>query len=160
MDKTSKVSIVVALIAIVIAISGYFTPQVHNVVGGVTTGTAFPHGISVGLQSLSATNIAKILVGTCNAQTSTAPFAATSTSQFVCTAIGARAGDLVTATLPVGAGANSNGPGAPYAGFDTISAYATTSDQIGFTIANLTGAATSSYAQATTGVEYMVMTTQ
>jgi hypothetical protein len=95
--------------------------------------------------------------GTCNPSTGSSSFAATTTQQFYCPVTGVQAGDLVIADLPQGAGANGSGPGSPYGGFALIAAYATTSNQIGMTYANYTGAATSSYSQATTTVEYRII---
>jgi hypothetical protein len=67
---------------------------------------------------------------------------------------GVNAGDNIVADLPIGAGFNPNGAGSLSTGFVLVSAYATTTGVIGFTIDNFTGAATSSFAQATTTVEY------
>lgn len=96
--------------------------------------------------------------GTCNLTQSIAgSFAATTTQQFYCSVTGVSAGDLVIADLPVGAGVNSSGAGSLSGGFGVTAAYATTSNFIGVTLANFTGAATSSFPQATTTVEYRVL---
>ena len=131
--------------------------------GGITTGTNFTHGISVGnTVSLGTvpTNISKILVGTCTGVIDGTTFAASSTAQFVCPVTGVASGDSVSVELPVGAGTNARGAGSLSMGFSVVAAYATSSNQIGFTLANFTGAATSSFAQATTGIAYTVIGTQ
>lgn len=103
--------------------------------------------------------VSELIKGTCNiTPAGSATIAATSTAQFYCSVIGARAGDVVMADLPIGAGANpGTGGNSLGAGLQVVTAYATTSDVVGFTIANLTGAATSSYPQATTSVEYLIL---
>jgi hypothetical protein len=92
----------------------------------------------------------------CNLSTG-ASFAASTTQQFYCTVPGVASGDLVMADLPVGAGVNGSGAGSIYDGFIVVAAYATTTNQVGVTLLNQTGAATSSYAQATTSVEIRVV---
>lgn len=98
-----------------------------------------------------------VINGTCNLATTAASFQATSSVQFVCPVTGARSGDLVIADLPVGAGNNTSGAGSAGGGFVIVGAYATTSNSIGVTLQNDTGAATSSYPQATTSVEYRIL---
>lgn len=117
--------------------------------------TNMNEGLKVG--TTSADTFVNMKHGTCNAQTATASFSASTTAQFVCSATGVRSGDQVFAFLPVGAGANANGAGSPFGGFDVVATNASTSDQFGFTIQNNTGAATSSYAQATTAVSYFIV---
>lgn len=103
--------------------------------------------------------VAELIKGTCNAVAAgTSTIAATSTAQFYCAVTGARSGDVVMADMPIGAGTNSSSGGSSVgAGFLMVSSYATTSDVIGFTIANLTGTATTSYPQATTSIEYTII---
>lgn len=102
------------------------------------------------------TALSNIVAGTCTATFSSASLAATSSGQFFCTATGVRASDKVLVQLPAGASANAQGAGSIYGGFVTSGAYATTSNRIGFNITNLTGAATTSFAQATTGIQFFV----
>jgi hypothetical protein len=149
----------VALIVVaIIAIGGYAYPHAGALLGRV--GTQFPHGITIGDTSLSASNLSKKIVGTCNPTFSGTSLAASSSGQFFCTVTGARSGDNIRVTLPVGAGANAQGAGSIYGGFVLSGAYATTSDVIGLNITNFTGAATSSFIQATTTVQYEITTTQ
>lgn len=145
-----------------VLVGGNHQPQ-SMVVGGITTGTNFTHGISVGSTvtlGTVPTNISKILVGTCTGNIDGSSFAASSSAQFVCSVPGAAANDSVSVELPVGAGKNANGAGSLSMGFTVVSTYASSSNQIGFTLDNFTGAATSSFAQATTGVSYTVIGTQ
>lgn len=131
-------------------------------VGGstATVRTDFSAGLSIGpvpTSQLSTSTLNAIYKGTCNARTSSVSFAASTTQQFICPAVGVRSGDKVFATLPIGAGANSRGAGSTFGGFGLVSAYATTTDVVGFTIANNTGAATSSYPQATSSINFLVI---
>ena len=106
---------------------------------------------------VNGTAVTQAQYGTCNLSTGTASFSATTTVQFYCAVTGVAANDLVIADLPVGAGKNDNGAGSPQGGFSVVAAYATTSNMIGVTLLNLTGAATTSYPQATTSVEYRIV---
>lgn len=127
--------------------------------GASNIGTVVPNlqwfsgGIRIGDNNSS--QLSEVLKGTCNITGPT--LAATSTAQYFCTVTGVKAGDNVFADLPVGAGANNAGAGSLSGGFNIVAAYATTTNRIGITISNLTGAATSSFAQATTSVEYFVI---
>lgn len=97
----------------------------------------------------SGTAVNSIIYGTCNPTEVGTSLAATSTATFICSVPGVTAGSNVIGDLPSTA-ANTAGA------FVLVNAYATTSGAIGFTILNLTGAATSSFSQATTSVEYLV----
>lgn len=138
------------LIAIVIAIGGYFHPQIESIVGAA--GTRFPHGITIGLPTSSPSNISKIITSTCTAATTQLPLEASSTDDFTCTATGTVAGDNVSISLP------ANGD-STYGGFVVGYAVAST-DTVTFGITNLTGAATSSFPLATTSVRVRVFSTQ
>lgn len=108
--------------------------------------------VTIGASGTAQTNF---LFGTCNpTQTTAGSQAATTTSEFVCTVPGVLAGDKIVGDMPVGAANNPNGPKSPQGGFVLVSAYATTTGVIGFQIANLTGAASSSFPQATTTIEF------
>jgi hypothetical protein len=86
--------------------------------------------------------------GSCNpTYYGTLPLAASSTGTFACTVSGIAAGDYLEGDLP----ATETG-GTP--GFIITSTYATTSNIVAFTVYNISGSATSSFKQATTGVEY------
>lgn len=96
--------------------------------------------------------------GSCNLSQSTAgSHAATTSKEYFCAYTGARAGDTVIAELPPGAGAYTSGASSIFGGFVINSAYATTSNVIGLTMMNNTGAATSSFAQATTTVRLHIL---
>ena len=114
----------------------------------------FVNGITVGDQG---TAIADDLFGTCNATFSGTSLAASSTGQFFFSVTGARSGDLVLVSLPAGAGANAQGAASIYGGFSIAGTYATTTDVIGFNVLNVTGAATTSFRQATTSVQYRIV---
>jgi hypothetical protein len=144
----------VALVAVVIiAIGGYFFPASSKLAGNVSptdisatnfTEVTASNGILIGS---AGTGINQLLHGTCTA-TVYASLAATSSQLADCTVAGALPGDHVFVALPNSANAGEN---FAIAG----SAASSTAGHIAFTIENLTGAATSSYAQATTGVEYL-----
>jgi hypothetical protein len=114
----------------------------------------YGNGLTVGDQG---NDIDDALHGTCNASFSGTSLAASSSGQFFCSVTGARSGDRVFVMLPAGAGAHAQGAGSPLGGFAASTGYATTSDRIGFNIVNMTGAATTSFRQATTSVQYWVL---
>lgn len=106
----------------------------------------------------NGTQLTQVLKGTCNpTQITPGSFAATSTSQFYCPVSGVTAGDLVLAVPPPGVGTYASGAGSLYTGFEIIASYATTTNAIGFTYANNTGAATTTFPQATTSVGYVII---
>lgn len=161
-------SLWVALIAVaIIAIVGLFTPaaqQISQFVGGITNydsvetaGLAVGSGCDNEGSTCTGTTVTQVLEGTCNpTQAAKGSHAATTSLQFFCAVSGVVAGDRVTVIPPVGAGANISGAGSIYGGFVVNGAYATSSDFIGFNVLNLTGAATTSYPQATTTWAYKV----
>lgn len=158
----SWLALVVALVAVTAAVVGGNNQPVQNT-GAVTPGTRFPSGITVGNPAnLGAypTNISKVIAGECNARLVGTTFAATSSAMFLCDVTGVRAGDYVNVALPVGAGINPTGAGAISGGFIVGTSFATTSNVIGFSITNMTGAATTSFSQATTSVEYLILGVQ
>ena len=129
--------------------------------GGFKTEKSF----SVG--STTPKDIINIGGGTCNLTTGVAggasgnnTFNASTTKMHYCAATGVRAGDQVFVTIPsaIAGQASSSVLAGPSLGLGLFSAgaTATTSDIIGVALMNLTGAATGSYAQATTGVQYLI----
>lgn len=119
----------------------------------------FSAGLSIGDPGSSAapkaTKIVFEKIGTCVAKFSGTSLAATSTGQFFCTGItGVKSGDFVRIILPAAARTASNSWISPVG-----NGYATTTDTIGFDLANWTGAATTSFAQATGTVGYSVIRT-
>lgn len=97
--------------------------------------------------------------GSCNLSQSVAgSHAATTSKEYFCAFTGARSGDTVLVSLPVGAGNNPNGPSSALGGFAVNGlGYATTSDRIAVQLVNNTGTATSSFAQATTSVRVFIV---
>ncbi len=172
MTDTTKVW--VALIAVaIIAIGGYFSPhgaaptvqdntQLAGSIDGPTTYGILGTGqIKVGsgcangfkYSGCTGTAVNKILQGTCNiTQNSPGSFAASTTALFFCPVTGAVANDNVDVVLPAGAGT----PATPGEGFHVVSSFATTSNQIGIILSNDSGAATTTFKQATTGISYFI----
>lgn len=156
------IGVVTAIGIAVVALFNTFSSQPSF--GGITTGTAFPHGISVGNPAslgTNPTNLKLILTGTCNLSQSVAgSHAATTSKEYFCAVTGVPAGSLVSVDLAPGSGAYTSGASSLYGGFIAGAAYATTSNVIGVQIDNFTGAATSSFPQATTSAEYFIWQTQ
>lgn len=111
-----------------------------------TTGTLHATSTDISTLTVDGTDVEEIRHGTCNLS-STASFGATSTLSHTCTATGVASGDRVFVTLPSAASAGTFG------GF-AVSGATAGSGSITVVLQNLTGAATSSYAQATTSVMY------
>lgn len=92
-----------SLIAIVIAIVALFTPVGgKSLFQGITTGTAFPHGISIGNPAtlgINPTNIKTFLGGTCSLIASSFTVAASSTVAMDCAVTGVTPTDLVFGQL-------------------------------------------------------------
>jgi len=103
----------------------------------------------------NGSTLTNFIFGKCNVtQTTPGSQAATTTAQFYCAVPGVNAGDYIIGDMPANAGNYPNGSLSPQGGFDLISTYATSSGIVAFQIANFTGGASSSFAQATTSVEY------
>lgn len=143
-----------------ITVTGPLHYQAESFLQGVGFGTRNQSQFdNAGKLTVGASGTAKTqeLFGTCNpTQYSPGSFAATTTSQFFCAVTGVNSGDKVFISLPIGAGANTNGSASVYMGFAAWG-YATSSNQIGITYANWTGAATTTFPQATTSVQYHVI---
>lgn len=138
MNSKTNAWVWVALIAVaVIAIGAYAFPkqvqQAADLAGGVTTGTLFPHGISVGLQSTSPTNLANFKVGTCNMIASSFTIAASSSVAVDCAVTGVTTSYIVQAWF---ATSSANGAGWQV----TQSSASTTAGFITMRIVNNTGA--------------------
>lgn len=171
MTTLQKWAGVLALVAIVIAIGGYFYPQIKIGIGAIADTTNFSKveasSLAVGATGCDdqyatciGTPISNVLTGTCNLTSNaavTASFAATTTGQFYCAISNVAASDNVFVTLPAGAGTNLGGASSLAGGFNLVSAYATTTGILGVTLLNVTGAATSSFTQATTGITYFII---
>lgn len=157
-----KTTLIVAIIALVVGVSALFfaLPGGTKAVGAEyqTLFQNFAAGLSIGdpgsQVSPRASKLTFVKAGTCNSTFSGTSLAATSTGLFYCSNIlGVKAGDIVQATLPSTARTGAN------QWFEIIDGYATTTDRFGFDMANFSGAATSSFRQATTGIQYEVYRT-
>ena len=90
-------------------------------------------------------------------------FNASTTKIHYCSAPGVRPGDQIIVTPPSGTlltGVSSSSPLSGISLFGSLQfngAFATTSNVFGISITNWTGAATGSYAQATTGIPYLIV---
>lgn len=158
MTNAFKYAGVLALVLAIFALGGANFASVSRAFGASYQGTVVPNlqwftgGIRTGDQNASTAS--EEIWNTCNPTFDGTSLGATSTGQFICSAPGVKAGDLIIGDLPVGAGKNANGAGSPVGGFVLTNAYSTTSGQVAFTVLNLTGAATTSFAQASTSLEY------
>ena len=127
--------------------------QMEAFLQGLATGAANQSSFSnTGALTLGASGTAvnNLLFGKCNVtQSSVGSQLGTTTAEFFCTAAGVKANDFIIGDMPQGAG-TASGTG----GFILVSAYATTTGRVEFQIENFSGAATSSFKQATTSVEY------
>ena len=133
-----------AVIVVALFLSGHQPSVSSPTLGGTETVLMWLGG---GVRTGTGNPVTNVLENTCNAAIATLPLAATSTQNATCTVTGARTGDKVFVSLPrIGIAAGA---------FLVTHAVAST-DTITFGILNLTGAATSSFAQATTSVMYRV----
>lgn len=168
MNTLSKYSGVLAVVAVLIAI---IAPQFDgNSFGNVTQsfwdtangyrvdGTAVIDGDGSLIIGTNGTTVTDIITGTCNlSQNSAGSHAATTSMEYYCAVTGVTSGDQVFVSLPQGAGAYAAGGSSPFGGFTVNTAFATTSNVIGVSVYNGTGAATTSAAQATTSVQYLIL---
>lgn len=156
--------IIGGLVAIVIAIGAIvYIQHTPNKLGGVSNvDTLSATGLQVGTNCNSSgstcggTTISQLLSGTCNA-ISYSSLSASSTLRVDCAVTGVVSGDKVFVSLPV-----SNKAGALNVGANGIvlaggAAASSTSGYISFDLFNASGAATSSYPQASTSVQYWVV---
>lgn len=103
----NKSLIIGLLITVVIAIGGYYFPQVQKALGVV--GTRFPNGLAVGSTASvtqnkmtignSGTAIGNFLFGTCNLLGADMTQAASSTKSYDCAVTGATSASIVFAQL-------------------------------------------------------------
>lgn len=154
MKDYSKSALVVASIAMVIAIGGYFFPQVSSTLGAVTPGTRFPHGISIGLPANSPTNIGDIKAGSCNLiAPNFTTIAASSSLPYDCAVSGVISTDQVfaqfaTSTALGGGWLITGASASSTSGFITINAL------------NNTGAAATMPASIASTTKYFIVKTQ
>lgn len=152
----NKLSIVALLVAIV-ALGAYFVhPSAAVKLGGVTNYDEVD-ATAIKIGGANGSRVGPIIATTCNlSQSSAGSHAATTSKEYFCAVTGVVANDYINVILPVGAGNNPNGAGSIFGGFVVNGAYATTTGVIGVNIANMTGAATSTFPQATTSVTVLV----
>lgn len=152
MTTTKTVGLVIAGVIVSVLFSGMMIAQMAgNTLGGVYTQSEQTQArLIIGDGGSAQTFFKK---GTCNlTQSVVGSHAATTSKAFHCAVTGAKASDTVNIILPSGAGIG----GSPLAGFVVNTSFATATDMIGASIANLSGAATTSYTQATTSVTYLI----
>lgn len=124
--------------------------------GGVTTGTAFPHGISVGTQANSATNIASVWVGTGSLiGPNYTSLAASTTLPFDIAVSGVQSGDVVFAQF---ATSTQTGTGAGW--LVTQASASSTAGYITLRVLNNTGAAATIPQSVASTTEYLIARTQ
>jgi hypothetical protein len=165
MNPETKTVVGAVLVALALLFGGwYIGAQRSQVQVGVATPTGQQHlqlesfnaGIQIGARNATPKDFEAF--GTCNlAQRVAGSFVASSTAQFFCAVSGVASGDTVRVSLPIGAGTNAYGASSLGEGFSVISSVATSSNFILVTLRNGTGAATSSFVQATTSVSYFVV---
>lgn len=147
------------VVAIVIAIAGLFAPVLPNgqsVYQGITTGTNFKYGISVGNTAalgVVPTNFSKILGGTCSLIAGTYTIAASSSIAVDCAVTGAVSGDLVQAWF---ATSTSNGAG----WLVTQSSASSTAGFITLRIVNNNGVSLLLPASIASSTNYVIWSTQ
>lgn len=166
-DKTKTMKYILSaigaiIISVVISMAFLGGFKGHSILGAISNpatvldflqlqqGLQIPAGPSVST-ALWGSQIQGVFQGTCNATFSGTSLAATSTGQFFCPVTGVVANDKVFVSLPGTARTGAN------MWFDVADTYATTTGAIGFDISNFTGTATTSFAQATTGVQYLII---
>lgn len=105
----------------------------------------------------SGTQMTKVISGTCNAWFDGTSLGATSTGRFGCSSVtGVANGDRVLVQLPGGASSTAANGQNYLGGFVVNGTSATTTDAFGFSMANFTGTASTSFTQATSGVQYWI----
>lgn len=131
---------------------GYYVDatQIINATGKLATFTV----------GASGSTADQINFGTCNLATNAAnqPFQASSTAIHTCAATGVTPGDLVFVTqgrFPTGSATSSQVIGTYFQHFDVRTASSTATDVISVELINMSGAATSSYIQATSTWSWM-----
>lgn len=162
--KSNNNGLWVGLIAVaILALGGYFFPQIQTLAGSV--GTRFPHGLAVGTTASvtdgkltvgnSGSALGNVIFGNCTLTVQTGTIAASTTAPYDCAVTGATAASTVLAAL-----STTTAYGATQvSGFYAVSAKAsTTAGFITVLLFNGTGTAnnpsTAGYASST---NYLVM---
>jgi hypothetical protein len=166
MNKTTGyIALILSIIACVAILLGGFSHKTASVGGTTNYDTIGATGLQIGvgcnnsLGTCQGTTLSQVISGTCNPTFYGTSLAATSTGVFACASTNVLAGDKVFVMLPSGAGAATAAGAAasPYGGFNANAGFATTTGIFAFNIQNLTGAATTSFTQATTAVQYVII---
>jgi hypothetical protein len=155
--QTNKKLWVALIVVAIIAIGGYFFPQVKGLLGAVTPGTRFPHGITIGLPGNSPTNLGDVKVGSCSLLGADVSQAATTTASYDCAVTGVISTDLVTSFMLSTSTQNTS-----LLNWSVMGARAsTTAGFITVRLTNLTGtAATPSVTAVGSSTVYTVVKTQ
>ena len=150
MLKTIITSVVVSAAVCVLALA--FAPSKLGY-GIETVFTTFGGGFESYGPSIigqDGSELDTLLSGTCNLATREGALEATSTDESICAAPGVQAGDIIFGHFPNRSVTGLGGILIEYA-------VATTADQFGVGLFNATGAATSSYAQATSSFQWFAV---
>lgn len=166
MTKQNRFDLLVALVAVVIAIAGFFYPvapvsvPVENVSDYGAVGSRFPNGISIGATAAQTgkltvgtdgTAFGPLYKGTCTLTTS-GTIAATSTGFAQCAVTGLTAGDTVFVTLATTTTAIANNWVLAGAKAST-----TASGSMDVKLMNLTGTAAAIPAAILSGAQYLIV---
>lgn len=148
-------SLIAIVIALATAATFFFSQPAAPTAGGITTGTAFPHGISVGLAAIAPTNVKDIHIGRCSLIAANyVSLSATTTLTADCAVTGVVAGDIVEAQF-------ATSTGQVYGGWIVTGASAsTTSGFISISYHNGTGAAATIPAAIASTTQYEIFATQ
>lgn len=146
----TKQIVITAIVALVISLAVVLAMPTKTIIQSNLGGLSERDVQAVSLKlGDSGTKHTKFLSGTCDAATTELPLEATSTDSFTCSATGVRSGDKVFVSLPYSTGYDVVG-GLVHNGDATVTA----SNVISFHILNQSGTATSSFALATTSVQW------
>lgn len=159
---TSLKTVWMALIAVaIIAVIGLFTPvrqMVSETAGGITTGSNFTHGISVGNTAtlgIAPTNFSKILGGTCSLIMSSYSVTASTSVAADCAITGVVSTDTVLAQL-----ATSTPSTAGEGWFIAGASASSTPGFVTFRLTNRTGGTAIIPASLASSTSYLVWGTQ
>lgn len=154
MDKIHEwVNTGLILLVALLGLVGGNHQSVDQRAGSVTTGSAFPHGVSIGLAVNSPTNVAEIHTGTCALIYTNSSIIASSSTAFDCAVTGIVSTDVVFA--------QTSTTTAAAAGWAIVGASASsTAGYITFNIVNNTGATGNIPRNIASSTPYLVIKTQ
>lgn len=148
---------IVGLIAIVIALFAFGVRSGAISFGGVTTGTAFPHGISIGnpaVLGVNPTNMSKFMFGTCPLIASNYTVAASTTVAMDCAITGVTSVDGVFGQFATSTQIGQGGWAIRGASASTTPGFIT------FSVVNSTGASNTIPASIASTTKYIVLGAQ